>query len=390
MIKNYKRYFEHNSINEFIEKHTLEQICDILNITLYNKDHVSFVVQCYIDKTIKNSMLKNYCKELGDKFTPSQFLIYKEFRSHHTTDSGSQEYFKSKYGEHWESFKQKANKTKTNPYKLEDVCRKHNLDKVQGEAFIQELKSKTRGTLDNFVSRHGKKVGGKKFLEFCEKSKHTLDTFRNKYGAEAETKYRQYLKSKDSMSVSFCKKKYGDHWKEGRVARINAVKITYDKFLTKYGDEKLAQMEYKKYIDRKTKHIHRFREATKESRIFFEPILKKLEKLQISFKFDKSEYFIWDQEKCRRFYYDLTIPKLKIIVEFNGHSHPDPNLEDSLKVSWRCPYRGISYESATLFDEYKKQLAINKGFKYLDVFWKDNLKTKQRSVLKLIEETHEN
>lgn len=113
--------------------------------------------------------------------------------------------------------------------------------------------------------------------------------------------------------------------------------------------------------------------VSKESLKFFVPLYKFCRKLgicrsDIYFGINGSrEFFIRDNSlgKNGGKFYDFTIPKLNIIVEYHGiFWHPrERNL-------WKNPF--INYDMALDSDNYKKMLAINFGMDY-HIVWSDSV-----------------
>ena len=74
---------------------------------------------------------------------------------------------------------------------------------------VKERKSKTSGTLDNFIKRHGEEIGKQKYFEFCQKSSHTKKKYIEKYGEiEGDKKWNSYIKTKGLNKDEYLKK-YG-------------------------------------------------------------------------------------------------------------------------------------------------------------------------------------
>lgn len=82
-----------------------------------------------------------------------------------------------------------------------------------------------------------------------------------------------------------------------------------------------------------------------------------------------TEWFIRDQEI---YFYDFTIPKFKIIIEYNGEAfHPNPKWlkEDKEKWDmWKSPFSKEDSNTVYHKDMKKTAHAINRGF-YLIKIW---------------------
>lgn len=166
-----------------------------------------------------------------------------------------------------------------NPYNIEDVMKKHFLSYDDALERIEKLKSKTSGTLENFIKRHGKTEGVKKFQIFKDKSSHTEEKYRLKYGDDWEIKWDKYLKSKSSGREALISKhgeiegvkkfeEYNDkrkksgkkenlilkHGKEKYEDIINSKKSgSLESLILKYGEEE-GKIKYKEINIKKTKY----------------------------------------------------------------------------------------------------------------------------------------
>lgn len=110
---------------------------------------------------------------------------------------------------------------------------------------VRILKSKTSGSLENFIKRHGEVNGYEKYKEFCKKSAHTEATFMKKYGDDWEVKWNEYRRSKESRSDLYFKNKYGVDWetKKDEVITSWKNKLSLDGFKKKFG-ESVGEQKY--------------------------------------------------------------------------------------------------------------------------------------------------
>ena len=145
--------------------------------------------------------------------------------------------------------------------------------------------------------------------------------------------------------------------------------ITIENLYNKYGDMDVAK---KKYNDWLTKITVPLTKASKESLTIFNPLIDKLIELNIKHNDiyigtdNKDEYFIRDGTKI--FFYDFTIRSKKIIIEYNGVLF-HPKNENS---NWVNPLnKNITTKEAYNKQQYKINLAKNKGFSILEI-WSDD------------------
>ena len=82
-------------------------------------------------------------------------------------------------------------------YDISNVAKKRGVSIKEAERIVAELKSKTSGTLENFIRRHGEEDGRRKFEEFKERSSQTREKFIERYGEkDGEEAWIKYKKSK--------------------------------------------------------------------------------------------------------------------------------------------------------------------------------------------------
>jgi len=296
-------------------------------------------------------------------FSISQFEKYMKDRKSsfnvHDIDS-----YILKYGEElgimkFNAFKEKLNKR--NVYDLNYQLSKGHTPEAAMQ-IIEDIKSRTRGSKENYIRKYGEKLGLEKYNIFCKKSANSKEKFIDKYGSEqGSVKWENYLKKKDSMSVSFFQSKYGDDWETKRKDRIRTTTINRDRYIKKFGIE-LGNIKFDELVHRRINHA-KFG-APKASIEFFAPILNFLLNNQLEYRigFGKnSEFRIYCEKEKRSFYYDLVIPEIQLCIEYRGiHVHPNPyTFTEDLKKSWRCPFRKINYQEAITWDEFKKEKLKN-------------------------------
>ena len=139
----------------------------------------------------------------------------------------------------------------------------------------------------------------------------------------------------------------------------------FDQYVIRHGDD--AERKWKEY---KTRFAHR---GSKESAVCLAPILDWLIDNNVEYNFGphNSEYIIVSHK--RAWYFDLTIPSLKVIVEYHGERfHPNPAvLSIDEWNNWKNPYNNETAEVQHQRDCYKRQLAELHGFTYFEVYSSD-------------------
>jgi hypothetical protein len=87
---------------------------------------------------------------------------------------------------------------------------------------------------------------------------------------------------------------------------------------------------------------------------FFEKIISEIEHLNLKIYWKDDEYFLWDYENKKIYFYDFYIPELNIVIEYNGIMfHPRKadtifvkvadSLEKDTNKERACRDRGIDF-----------------------------------------------
>jgi hypothetical protein len=127
--------------------------------------------------------------------------------------------------------------------------------------------------------------------------------------------------------------------------------------------------------------------ASKQSLKIFEPVYNKYKhrfKIYLGVD-DNVEYFLRDGKTL--YFYDFTIPELKIIVEFNGSAwHPNCNILSELQIrKWRGIFNNVTADIVLAKDFVKRSLAELNGYTVVIVWDTDNITTSIDKIEQLIE-----
>lgn len=137
-----------------------------------------YIIDLLVNK--KNKKIMNYIRRVGNIFDINIFLKFDKIK-------------------------------RINPNNINHIMLRDNCNIKTAIALVDDYKSKTSGSKSNFIKRHGFVEGNKRFGEFKEASKHTEQQFIEKYGnVLGIEKYQIYLSKKDSNSIHFFIKKYGE------------------------------------------------------------------------------------------------------------------------------------------------------------------------------------
>lgn len=246
------------------------------------------------------------------------------------------------------------------------------------------------------VKNHQLKTNKKLYEKIKSGEIKRLTTAQKEYwiekGMSEEDAIKKVSDRQKTFSKDKCIQKYGEEkgikiWKERQDKWIKTLsekslddkiiinkrkRITKENMINRYGEEDGLD-RYKKWITNK-KRIDSLKHGTSNESIdFFNKIIKELELDKYEIKIGKNnEYFITD-DSFHVFYYDFTIEKLNLIIEYHGEKfHPNKNkLSKKEWTEWKQLYTNKSADLIYHKDEFKKNLALSNGFNFLSVFSND-------------------
>lgn len=156
-------------------------------------------------------------------------------------------------------------------------------------------------------------------------------------------------------------------------------------FIERYG-ESIGKKKYEDTIIKRCSNSG----VSRESLIFFKKIYKSirknLERNEIYWGIRGSqEYFLYDKETKKIFFYDFTVPSAKIILEYHGKRyHPNPNWCEEEWEKWN--FLGMSANDKRNLDLYKNGVAKKAGFEVIEIFSDDVNSLEIESIInKIIE-----
>lgn len=293
-------------------------------------------------------------------------------------------------------------------------------------------------TLDNYIQKYGKELGTQKYRELCDKrnGQCSLEYYIEKYGEylgrreyerkkgkhnsyyckeywisrgydkqEAEDKVSKLMSLRPNFSLDYCIEKYGfdkgykvwkkrnDDWQntlksksQEEIDEINAKKaITLERMISKYGEEQ-GTIRYRHWLSNVGGEFSNL--SSKSARMFFLRLYKRLAKRGIVEREDcyfevgdRREYCLYNIGK--RSYYDFTIPKIKLIVEYNGVAFHAKEGDHE----WKSAF-GMTYEESIERDSYKKKLANERGFEIFYVWEDENESNALDRIFKIVTERY--
>lgn len=159
------------------------------------------------------------------------------------------------------------------------------------------------------------------------------------------------------------------------------------KYIDRGDDETTATNKATKFYKTKAQQIMAtriknnsfgFQKASQMSLNFFKPLMEKLDQQGIEYYVGvegNAEFFL--ASGTEYFYsYDFCIPSQKLIIEFHGeHVHPNPKMKKEEWSNWKHCWTKKSADECREEDLKKIELAESKGFKVIEVFESDALKS---------------
>lgn len=339
---------QHKKINDLLVGFYKEQI-DIFDI-IFDK-HIKIngysVSKMFRMAQLLSDIIKNNKKDYENLFL--DYLNSKNVRNKLTIRYGSARV--DVYNQ-----KMKSKGLPKPPYSIFD----YNFWMKKGLSETEAKEKVTRIQIEN-----AKKRNKESYKNFSKKLKYSKDYWINLGYSEEESEIlkQKYLKNMKNDLLSTIER-YGEE--EGRrrwVSRCEKYKQTMKNNL---GNKRTGGC------------------VSKESISFFIPLYKFCRRLglkrnEIYFGIGGSREFFIKDNTCSEnsgCFYDFTIPKLNMIIEYHGTFWHPRNINE-----WKNPW--LDYNSSILFDEYKAILAKRRNMDYF-VVWSDDNKTNRLNELSAI------
>lgn len=250
-------------------------------------------------------------------------------------------------------------------------------------------------TLEYNIERYGLEEGTARYRNRIEKIKQknpvNLEYWLNQ-GCAYEEAVANRSKRQRTFSLDVCIQKHGEvlglevfkkrqeKWLATLSAKPESERIIINlkrnnSSLTGIMLRGYSEQEALKMIeDRETKNKVYF---SKESLEFFEKHFDTR-----GWKYGSEEWFIWDVDSNRHYFYDFTNMKSKIIVEYHGKAfHPNPRVLTSEEIEqWRKARGEVTGMEQLQFDDYKKKIAERSGFRVFEIYSNDTEETKANII----------
>jgi hypothetical protein len=274
----------------------------------------------------------------------------------------------------------------------------------------KEHRNKYGLSLDKFIKRYGEEKGEIKYKEYSQlqknKSRYSINYWMENGYSEAdsykilsdlqsshtkkhlENKSKEYIQEYHRSNSPWRVEYYLNRGYTEKEAKeiISKIKKESSMFCSEYYQKLGHTIEESNDLSYEYWKEHCYKNnsnVSKESLKIFSVIyerIKDLTNICVYYgdpKIDKKEYFLYDKSEKRYYFYDFTILKddLKIIIEYNGSKfHPRKySLTEEEWKNWRCLFNeDIDADTKYKYDCKKRDLALDNGFQYLEI-WSDDV-----------------
>lgn len=208
--------------------------------------------------------------------------------------------------------------------------------KKAGSLSCKNRKTESYNTRIEFYIAKGLSIENAKKALFERQIKNGLNYYISKYGLKKGTEKYKIRIEKYGEKIKNLRKKYPNRWK----------------------------ISGKRYSD--------------SSKRFFDSILSEIEHLQdFTIYYADNEYFIYDYNNKKIYFYDFYIKELNFIIEYHGLAwHPKTRIQEG----WLHPYTKDTSDLCYDYDKYKENLAKNNNIDILTIF-EDEIIYKKQDIL---------
>ena len=255
----------------------------------------------------------------------------------------------------WENYRQIQAHTNTYEYKKKTK----KWSKEQFDSYNADRSC----TKENFIKRHGEIEGKKKWENYVE---------RQKFAGSSEKYFIELFGEIEGKKKweSICQSK----------------SLTKENFIKRHGEIE-GKKKWEKYRQKQAKTLTV--RCSKISQDFFWELYEKIpESLKEFVYFNElnKEYYKYDYENSKIYFFDFVITNKKIIIEFNGdYWHANPKKYNATDV---LNFGGNHVQVSDIWerDEIKKTFAINHGYDILFIWESDFSKNKDDVIKSTIKE----
>jgi len=252
-----------------------------------------------------------------------------------------------------------------------------------------------------------KKFGFDGYKEICsKKAVCSLDYFIRKFGKDGEKKWNDHIKKISITKESFIKKHGDAKWKDHleNIQKKKSLDFLIDVYGNEMGIIKFRELR-KSYSFSKEDYINKYgldkwlnriskpsKKYSKEANVFFDLVVKKLKELNFTvdlIKYGEFEFYLWDDEYRRVYFYDFfaSINGKNIIIEYD-QIFWHPINDEKILYFGDVFLTHMTRNEKKCYDERKEMYARYKGYPVISC--KSDLKNPTRDQWKfknLVEET---
>ena len=263
------------------------------------------------------------------------------------------------------------------------------LSKEDAENKVADMKVKTSGSLQRFIVRYGAEDGARRYNAFCDRIRYqnTVEYYCERYGDEGASMHA------DRYALVSHKHTREYHEANGTIDRYEeanrkrSINGKYESLVARHGEEVARSIMAKRAGFERVKRFKSSKEAFK----FFIHLYKFLRRSGLGR--DDIQWGVGDQKELQLYganrklpkMYDFAIPKLKIVLEYNGYAwHPDPEIlsSDDL-LTWTTPF-GHTAADRMVNDILKAQIAEENGYKLISIWPLRDLDAQRDEIINLL------
>ncbi len=290
-------------------------------------------------------------------------------------------------------------KKRSSPYNISDVMQKHNITEEEAIERINKYKLQTSQSILGFIFRYGDELGHIKFEEFKNKSKTSISNFKKRFGDEWEIKWEHYMSTRNTRSLEFFIKKYGNDLGTIKLNEVNTKwlhTLSKQGFIDRFGSEgEQKYAEFNKSKDASSLNSCITRYGNNGNEIYKERCLSR-DSMSLEFHIKKYGVHGTDMYNARKLYVSPIFNELKkiygidnAIIAYNDYllGKPDKTTkiaQDNLakrfaNISMNKCKSPVSKQSIYLFSELERaldrKLSYGSKKKELKLFDHINFKT---------------
>lgn len=122
--------------------------------------------------------------------------------------------------------------------------------------------------------------------------------------------------------------------------------------------------------------------ASKLSKKHLDPVLCWLKEQQIPYYFDHNEFVVRDNTLGRNYFYDLVVPSLGVVVEYQSlRYHAWPLMTNAEWISYKQPFSNYSADELTCYERRKAKVIYHKYGYLMWYVWQPTVNTDVADII---------